>query len=205
MAETKIPLSDQRPRFRQVRLAAVPLLALFLVSGSAWQGLPFLRAMIEALGVLMIVAAVLIRLWATLYIGGRKNATVVRDGPYSICRHPLYLGSVVGAFGLGLMFGSLVLSVLAGLVALAILSATAAREERVLAASFGADWVDYAARVPRLVPALRLFRTPPEVTFRPVGLRRGLLDSGAFLSAILLVPVFQLARDLGPGVLLSLP
>lgn len=198
-------LVDQSPRFRQARLAAAALLALFLVSGSAWSGLPFVRAMIEALGTLMLVAAVLIRFWATLYIGGRKSATVVEDGPYSICRHPLYLGSVVGAFGLGLMFGSLVLSALAGLAALAILSATAAREERALADAFGAGWTEYAARVPRLIPAPRLYRSPPEIVVQVGGMRRSLRDAAAFLSALLLVPVFQLLRDLGPGVLLSLP
>src|SRR5262245_36841884 len=34
------------------------------------------------------------RFWATLYIGGRKERELVTDGPYSLCRHPLYLGSL---------------------------------------------------------------------------------------------------------------
>src|ERR1700759_4235786 len=41
------------------------------------------------------------RFWATLYIGGRKPDVVVDEGPYSVCRNPLYLGSLLIAVGAG--------------------------------------------------------------------------------------------------------
>jgi protein-S-isoprenylcysteine O-methyltransferase Ste14 len=34
-----------------------------------------------------------LRLWSTLYIGGRKRVVLVSDGPYSLCRNPLYVGT----------------------------------------------------------------------------------------------------------------
>lgn len=53
---------------------------------------------------LKIVACVLIGFWSILYIGGRKNQMIMQDGPYSMCRHPLYLFSTIGVFGFGLAF-----------------------------------------------------------------------------------------------------
>src|SRR6476660_1715925 len=31
-----------------------------------------------------------LRLWATGYVGGRKRRELVTEGPYSLCRNPLY-------------------------------------------------------------------------------------------------------------------
>jgi dTDP-4-dehydrorhamnose 3,5-epimerase len=51
----------------------------------------------------------------------------MQEGPYSICRHPLYLFSTIGAAGFGLLLDSLTLTVVFGLGAFAILSLTARR------------------------------------------------------------------------------
>ena len=39
--------------------------------------------MIEWAGIVLIVACILGRTWASLYIGGRKIDALVMDGPYS--------------------------------------------------------------------------------------------------------------------------
>jgi protein-S-isoprenylcysteine O-methyltransferase Ste14 len=196
---------DQLPRYRAVRLAFLFLIPLLLVVGSAWEGRPLALRLLQTLGVLLVVLGVGVRFWAILYIGGAKMQRVVADGPYSVCRHPLYLGTIMGAAGLGLMFGSLVLAVLVGGLAAAILSAAAAREEQALAGLFGADWTAYAARVPRLIPDPRLYRSPDRITVQVPALRNNLLDAGAFLLTIPLVPLVEAARALGPGVLIALP
>ncbi len=38
---------------------------------------------------MLFLAGAAFRFWATLYLGGRKDAVVVDTGPYSLCRHPL--------------------------------------------------------------------------------------------------------------------
>ena len=42
------------------------------------------------------------RIWATMYIGSRKDKLLQDQGPYSISRNPLYLGSF--CFGLATAF-----------------------------------------------------------------------------------------------------
>ena len=42
------------------------------------------------------------RIWYSIYISGYKNNKLVMEGPYSLCRNPLYLFSYLG--GVGIMF-----------------------------------------------------------------------------------------------------
>lgn len=187
--------ANQRLRIAVLRLmfiaAAVPL----LLGVPLWGPVP--AAVLKVAGLFGIVTAVLGRFWAILYIGGRKNAEVMQDGPYSVCRHPLYLFSTIGVAGFGLMLGSLVFAAALGLLAFAVLSFTAAREERFLRATFGQAYGDYAARVPRLMPRPGLFRTAREVTFRVGTLRTNLADAAVFLSAIPVAEAIRLAHEAG--------
>lgn len=41
----------------------------------------------------LFLIAIGIRLWSTMYIGGKKSHGVISQGPYSICRNPLYWGT----------------------------------------------------------------------------------------------------------------
>ena len=128
--------ADQHLRIAILRGTFVLLLPLITFTSSAWDGQPLLAALLFLAGLFLVIAAVLGRFWAILYIGGRKNQMIMQDGPYSICRHPLYLSSTVGATGFGLMLGSVVLMAVIGGVTLLILSTTAAREETFLREKF---------------------------------------------------------------------
>ncbi|MCW3979721.1 MAG: isoprenylcysteine carboxylmethyltransferase family protein [Candidatus Bathyarchaeota archaeon] len=79
---------------------------------------------------------------------------LVTEGPYRLCRHPLYLSFIVLALGLDLVFGS-ILGV-AFTVFLSIPSAVyrARVEDRLLREKFGEVWEDYAERVGFLLPKL---------------------------------------------------
>lgn len=191
----------QRYRIATLRVlfaaAAVPI----LLGASQWSGAP--ATALHVAGVLCVVAAVLGRFWAILYIGGRKDAGVMQDGPYSVCRHPLYLASTLGVIGFGLLLGSLVLAAGLGGMVWLVLSRTARHEEAHLRARFGAAYDAYAARVPRMRPDPRLFRTPAEVTFSVAQLRRNLADAMVFLATIPLAGAINLMH--GAGVLHGFP
>jgi protein-S-isoprenylcysteine O-methyltransferase Ste14 len=108
------------------------------------------------LGLAALVPALALRLWASGYL--RKGEVLATSGPYSLCRNPLYVGSLlmVVGFAWAAQSGLLLLASI-GLFLLIYLP-TIAREERELRAKFGADYADYAAAVPRLVPLGRRVR-----------------------------------------------
>lgn len=98
-----------------------------------------------------------LRLWATLYVGGRKRNSLVVQGPYSMCRNPLYLGSVLLALSAGLFLESAWFSLGVLVVALGYVVVTVPVEERFLRQRFGAAYDDYLRRVPRFLPRPWLF------------------------------------------------
>lgn len=189
MTQTGVRPFDQRLRIAALRLFFLAALPLIVFTRSAWLEPEWLFDILEVLGLTLIIAGVLGRFWAILYIGGRKNAQIMQDGPYSICRHPLYLFSTIGTIGFGLMLGSIVLTAVLGVVVFLILSGTAAREEAFLRSEFGPAYDAYAARVPRILPRLSGFSTPEEATFHVATLRRNLMDALVFLS---LIPIAEL-------------
>ena len=94
-------------------------------------------------------------LWLRAYASGyvKKNAELTTTGPYAYTRNPLYLGSMLIAFGFAAAAASWVI-----LVALAVLFAviyipTIQSEEAYLREHF-AGFDDYTRVVPRLLPRL---------------------------------------------------
>lgn len=179
---------NQKIRIAALRVVFLSLLPLILFTRPAWTGAA--ADVLETAGILAILLAVLGRFWAILYIGGRKNRTVLREGPYSICRHPLYLFSTIGVAGFGLMLESMTLAAVLGGTAFAILSLTAVREEQFLRGAFP-DYATYAREVPRMLPAPRLFRTPARLTIDTGTLTRNAADALVFVS---LIPTAELLR-----------
>ncbi len=111
------------------------------------------------------------RFWSTLYVGGRKCRTVVDQGPYSICRNPLYLGSCLIAISVAFFLKSMTLSGAIGLAILGYALFIVPTEEKVLLENLGEPYADYCRRVPRYFPRLSLFRTPERLEIAVKGLR----------------------------------
>ena len=74
------------------------------------------------------------------------------DGAFALVRHPMYLGIVVFHLGAALALESVPLLVLTVIVVVPFTLARIAAEEGVLREAFGARHVDYARRVPALMP-----------------------------------------------------
>src|SRR5262245_30739073 len=107
----------------------------------------------QAAGFALVVAAVLARVWTTLFVAGRKDQALVREGPYARCRHPLYLGSIVAALGIGLTTRSLSLTAVVPAVVAAVVLIAARREDAALEARHGVAFRAYRDAVPALWPA----------------------------------------------------
>lgn len=185
---------DQRIRIGALRLGALVLIPLLMLTRPYFAEGGVAVELMEVLGFVLIIAGVLGRFWSILYVGRHKNRSVIIDGPYSVTRNPLYFFSTLGAFGFGLMFGKLSLALLLGGAVFVILYLTARREQAYLAQRFGPDYAVYAARVPMFLPKPRLFATQPTVLVSAGSLRRNLLDAFVFLAAFPLAELAELLR-----------
>ena len=88
------------------------------------------------------------------------------DGPYSVCRHPLYLGNILMALGVLLFTKSLLLAIAGTLAYILFYERIMATEERFLADKFGETFQAWAKRVPLLLPRFSQW-TAPEYPFDP--------------------------------------
>ncbi len=110
---------------------------------------PTLRLMLW--GLLPVAAGLALRGYAAGYV--KKNAELTRTGPYAYTRNPLYLGSMLIAFGFAVAAGRWWLGVLLLGLFLAIYWPVILSEEAFLRGAFpGFD--EYAEAVPRLLPRL---------------------------------------------------
>ena len=111
------------------------------------------------LGWICFAAGLTFRIWATLYIGGRKSASVVTQGPYSLCRNPLYLGTFLLYFSQPLFLKSAIFGV-GLLIPLALyLLAVIPAEEQHLRGKFGQAYDDYLRSTPRFWPCWSLYQS----------------------------------------------
>ncbi|MFN3525447.1 MAG: methyltransferase family protein [Paracoccus sp. (in: a-proteobacteria)] len=194
--------ANQRLRINVLRGLFLAALPLVLLGCPRWSPAP--AAALHVTGTMLIFAAILGRFWATLYIGGHKNGRLLQDGPYSVCRHPLYLFSVMGITGFGLVLESVTLAALFGLAGALVLTTIARHEERFLRARFGAAHDAYRAAVPMIRPRLSGFCTAAEVTIQPRLLWRNGRDALVFLAALPLAEAIDLAHRSGHLDLLGL-
>ena len=119
---------------------------------------------------LAFLAGALFRWWATLYIGDRKMESLVREGPYSLCRNPLYLGTFLMGISVALFLESLTFAAAFLMTSWIYLATTVPVEERRLQACFGNEYSKYAKEVPRFIPRIKTFRSAPIVEVRIHGL-----------------------------------
>lgn len=150
------PAGTQRTRFQWIaRRVRVPLgfafAAVFLV---------FARPSAESLlaSLLLVIPGVALRAYSSGYV--RKNQQLATTGPYAYTRNPLYLGSMLIAFGFAGASQNLYLVLLLVALFFGIYLPTIRSEELFLAAHFP-DFPAYARAVPRLLPRITPAPTPP--------------------------------------------
>ena len=104
---------------------------------------------------LLVVPGLWLRGYAAGYV--KKNSELTTTGPYAYTRNPLYLGSMLIAFGFAAASKSIVIVALLALLFAVIYVPVIRSEEAFLRSKFpGFD--AYAASVPRLLPRLRANR-----------------------------------------------
>ena len=150
---------------------------------------------VEFLGFFLVFAAVLGRLWCTLYIGGRKDLDLCQSGPYSLSRNPLYFFSFLGLVGVCLAAQNIVLMIVSTGVFLLYYRPVIVKEEKRLIGLFGADYLLYMAKVPRFFPRLDLPESEDTVLVHSHAFVRSLTDVSWFLVAIVGIEVIEELRQ----------
>jgi protein-S-isoprenylcysteine O-methyltransferase Ste14 len=144
--------------------------AAVMLSPPAFTAAAWPRLTVEALGWLVFVAGAALRFWSTLYIGGRKRVMLVADGPYSLCRNPLYVGTFLIALSAAVMLESLTFTIGIVLGAVFYALATVPAEERYLTEQLGEPYRRYCRAVPRFFPRLSNFNTDAIISVHVRGL-----------------------------------
>lgn len=150
----------------------------------------------EALAWPVFLAGAALRFWATLYVGGRKGKAVVCEGPYSICRNPLYLGSLLLALSAGFFMQSVTFAAGVCATALGYMLLTVPVEERFLLARLGEEYAAYCRRVPRYLPRLSAFRSPERIDVDLRALKREASKAFGWIWIPMIAEVVALLRML---------
>jgi protein-S-isoprenylcysteine O-methyltransferase Ste14 len=174
------------------RLRATFAIYIGLIAATAFVGPRTLAAgpyyACNVLGFVLVTLACLGRVWCSVYIAGHKDEMLVTSGPYSLCRHPLYALSVLGALGLGLTSKSWLLGVAVTLLITALVVYAASCEEQFLADAFPEEFKAYVASTPNpWWPRLANATTPEHLDVRPAVFWKAFLDAGSFFLLYLLV------------------
>lgn len=206
-AEARRALGVYQSMRRLVPAVVSVLMFVTLLFGQAtFPPATFVHEFLEMIGVLLIFLGIVGRLWATLYIGGRKSDSVVTGGPYSITRNPLYVFSTMAAVGVGAQMGSIVVTVAFGVVCAAAFHLVILREEKFLKKALGEPYKAYLDRVPRFIPNFSLYQEGDTGSFKPRLLLNTLLDGLVFLVALPFFEVIDSAQASGTvPVLFHLP
>lgn len=173
-------------------LAAVTAAFVLLFVGSTWRlQHPNVFYLIQFVGLALIFVAIAGRTWCAAYIGGRKKVALVQNGPYAMVRHPLYSFSIIGAAGIGALWGSFVVSLILAVATALILKSVTRREEHFLAAKFGSQYAMYAKQVGRYVPRSFSWRNESIAPINHAIAMRTLIQSSFFLLGVPIAAVAQ--------------
>ena len=175
-------------------LAPLAAAALFSRPYFAFNGMS--EYAIEAAALVLFFTGLMIRWWATLFIGGRKDDELVTQGAYSVCRNPLYLGTLLMTLSVGVFLQSL--SLLAGMAVVGVLYLviTIPVEERRLREFYGDRFDDYCRRVPCFFPNFGLHMAPAELNVKLNGIRAEFKRSLQYLSIPILCYLVEHLRML---------
>jgi protein-S-isoprenylcysteine O-methyltransferase Ste14 len=177
------------------RIIVLGLVAVLCVTQPLWQSYWVSSAM-DFAAIVLISLATVGRLWCALYVSGRKGSSLVKEGPYSMCRHPLYFCNFLGVVGLGASSGSLVIMMALAIAFSVLYPGVIRSEERWMGTKF-LDYADYASRTPAFFPRPSLYQSPASWEVDVSAYLRNCADSIWFPLLTIVVKAIELAHVIG--------
>jgi protein-S-isoprenylcysteine O-methyltransferase Ste14 len=200
-----MPTSRSTPRLRLTALLLAATVGLVTISerglltGAAGE-------IVQLAGLACIAVAALGRVWTSAFIAGFKDSSLVREGPYSALRHPLYALSMLAMLGVGLATRSVTLTGALLVTFAATYAAAARREDEFLSRAHGESHADFVRRTPAFWPVPGSYRVPESIEVRPRVFWKAFLDAGSMIGLYVLLRLADLAQLSGmTPTLLKLP
>jgi len=174
-------------RINLLRLVFIPIVFIAIFVRPSWSLESTIGFIMEFCGYLFLLGGLAIRIWCTFYIGNRKSKEIITEGPYSICRNPLYIGSFLLAIGVGLCFENLLILILIPAIIIPVHIIAARMEETHLESKFGEQYRIYKQNTPRFWPRFSNYRSQATVDVNIHSLRRIIMDT----IGVLLLPEIE--------------
>jgi len=184
----------EKLRIHVSQIFAVLLVVLICVSSSVWENkAPFVTTALFFSGAVLVGIASLGRLWCSVYIAGYKTDHLVTQGPYSMCRNPLYFFSLLGAVGIGFASENFLIPVLILIGFVAYYPIIIKSEEAELTKLHKDEFEMYLKKVPRFFPKISFLAEPEEYIVKPVIFKRHIFSALWF---IWFVGILELIEEL---------
>ncbi len=168
----------EKLRIRISQIFAGLLVVLICISSSLWEDkAPFVTTVLFLLGAVLVGIASLGRLWCSVYIAGYKTDHLVTQGPYSMCRNPLYFFSLLGALGVGLASETLLIPFVILIAFVGYYPLVIKSEEAELIRLHKSEFEIYLKEVPRFFPKISLLKEPEEYIVKPIVFKRHMFSA----------------------------
>jgi len=170
-------MATRKTRIKLLRTVFVLFALSALFTGHPWMGRWGIDCAVKSVGYVLLAAGLGFRLWAILYIGSRKSKELITEGPYSLCRNPLYLGTFAIYLGAALCLENLVLCILFVGVVIPVHLLVVLSEERQLSELFPQEYDEYRKKVPRFRISRKNYSTPKNLTISTKVVQRAALEA----------------------------
>jgi protein-S-isoprenylcysteine O-methyltransferase Ste14 len=174
-----------KERITHSRIFAGLVLLVFLFNAPASQNGGLTAMLFSWAGLAFVILGAFGRAYCSLFIGGRKNNELVREGPFSVVRNPLYVFSFIAVVGIGLQSGVLLLLLVLMGAFVFYYPVVVKKEEAFLVQKFGAPYETYIKEVPRWIPDMKLWAEPETTISRPKFVRKTFMDASIFFVPML--------------------
>jgi len=187
----------EKLRIRISQIFAGLLVVLICISTSLWEiQAPFVTILLFLLGAVLVGIASLGRLWCSVYIAGYKTDHLVTQGPYSMCRNPLYFFSLLGALGVGFASETLLIPFLILIAFWGYYPSVIKSEEVELGKIHGNEFEVYLKKVPTFFPNITLLNEPEAYTVKPIVFKRHMFHALWFVWFLGIIETIEGLREL---------
>ena len=183
-------------RTRITRVLGIGVIALLAFAESKWE-LTWkpMEEILASLGLVCVTIAALGRMWCSLYIAGYKTVKLVTQGPYSLCRNPLYVFSFIGAVGIGLGSATFTVPIAIMIAFFIYYPLTIKSEEGRLSETHGAIYDVYCRKINRYWPSFSNYSEPESYTVEPRLYRKHMMYASLWVILFGIWEIFELLRE----------